>query len=615
MGNWIRFLPFQGVIRSFMNGRLSLGITSLVPAIILTVALLIAVGWTTLQRRSLALKIQTQEVRDAAQWISHYAQTTLERNDLASLRQFIAEVVQKYQLTRCSVSLSDGQVIADSDPTKVTANSLPAAWETRVTEASDEFVGADQIVLRRPFTVSGRGDGSLRLEARVGASKETGSSGHWFLFIVVGLALGSGAVTYLWVQPRLRVMEAVRSGVLANKEENTPIDLFRVSATFGPEAVAWNQFLNELQKLRDKEFVSQGQVKDGSSPSRSARLDEVCDTMSQGLVLIDEHSRVQYANGAAAVFLGKDRKTLVQSPVDQAIQDPNVLKAVGQALDEKSRLRTVLESQKAGEDEGADSSILRFNIRPIRHDNTQSAAVLIEDITQQRVAELSRNDFVSQVAHELRNPLTNVRLYVEALLNDNPPPEEQSKFVNIINGETRRLERLVNDMLSVAEIEAGTMTLKRDDVHLDKLIEDLRKDFDSQAKEKEIALTFNLPPKVPVIQADRDKLLMALHNVVGNAVKYTPNKGRVDVSVEFHNDHLAVEVRDTGIGIKKPEIKRVFEKFYRAKDDQLAGIPGTGLGLPMAREMMRLHGGDITVESEHGKGSAFTLTCPVGQPT
>jgi signal transduction histidine kinase len=160
-------------------------------------------------------------------------------------------------------------------------------------------------------------------------------------------------------------------------------------------------------------------------------------------------------------------------------------------------------------------------------------------------------------------------------------------------------------------MEAGSFKLREDDVRLDALFEELKADYDSQAKEKRITLTFNLSPKLPVLHGDRDKVALALHNLIGNALKYTPDGGRVLVTVDADAKQLSVSVKDTGIGIGPEDQERIFERFYRAKDKRVAKITGTGLGLTLAREVARLHGGEIEVESVLNQGSTFTLTLPL----
>ncbi len=258
------------------------------------------------------------------------------------------------------------------------------------------------------------------------------------------------------------------------------------------------------------------------------------------------------------------------------------------------------------------AGVLRFSVRPVRREDAASAMIVIEDITQQKAAEEARHAFVAQATHELRTPLTNIRLYVETAIEDGEAdPSIRVQALNVINSESRRLERIVGEMLSVAEIEAGAFKLKTDDVRLDQLFDGLKTDYQQQANEKKIALVFVLPPKLPVLQADREKVAVALHNLVGNALKYTPGGGSVTVRVEADEKQLAVSVADTGIGISPDDCQKIFERFYRANDNRVDKITGTGLGLTIAREVARLHGGDITVESQLNKGSTFTLALPL----
>jgi len=237
--------------------------------------------------------------------------------------------------------------------------------------------------------------------------------------------------------------------------------------------------------------------------------------------------------------------------------------------------------------------------------------ILIEDITQQRIAEETRRNFVAQVAHELRTPLTNIGLNVEAAVDDGEDDAElRGRCLNVINQETQRLAQVVNDMLSVSEIEAGSMTLRHDDIRLDDLFAGLTADFQQQAEEKQVSLNFDMPPKLPVIQGDRDKLAISLHNLLGNALKYSTPGGEVTVTVVAEDGRLTVAFKDKGIGIDKDELERVFDRFYRAEDSRVSSITGTGLGLPIAREIVQRHGGDIEATSELNQGSTFTIHMP-----
>jgi signal transduction histidine kinase len=185
--------------------------------------------------------------------------------------------------------------------------------------------------------------------------------------------------------------------------------------------------------------------------------------------------------------------------------------------------------------------------------------------------------------------------------------------LNIVNEESQRLSRVVSEILSVSEIEVGSFCIHKDDVRLDALFTQLQSDYEAQARDKKITLTFNLPPKLPVLQGDRDKIFLAVHNVLDNALKYTPKQGCVSVTVTVEEDRLCIVVTDTGVGIHEDELEKIFEKFYRSKDKRIHGITGSGLGLPIAREVVRLHGGDLKAASEWDKGSTFTVILPLSE--
>jgi signal transduction histidine kinase len=204
-----------------------------------------------------------------------------------------------------------------------------------------------------------------------------------------------------------------------------------------------------------------------------------------------------------------------------------------------------------------------------------------------------------------------MRLYLETALDENEKnPTVRAEALNVVNQECRRLERLVSDILSITEIEAGSFKVKNEDVRMDAVLQDLQSDYKAQAESKGLRLVFDLPPKLPVLTGDRDKLAVALHNLVGNALKYTPPGGQVLVSAEVSAQDLLITVADSGIGISEEDAKNLFKKFQRAKDPRVAKIPGSGLGLALAREVVRLYGGDILLKSELNKGSTFTVVLP-----
>ena len=577
-------------------------------AVLIIAVVSVAFGLTTQTLRKTKIENRVREVRAAAQLLARSSESALITNELTLLQQLVEQTARQYTLARCSVVIPDGQIIADSEPTRVTQPFLPSKWVSQQGGDPTESLNDEQISLTYPLTIADRGSGTLEVTASVEEASHLGwGIVFWFVGVVV-TGVGSWLAMFRLVRNRLRAMGTIRDALMGNKGTEISTEALMIANKFGPEAVAWNQMLAQIQKLHDQKLVEQAATTQGSTAKRSSELDEACNTMAQGLILVSHTLQINYVNGAAATFTGADRLEMIDKPLDRFIQDADVLDMVKKTADGTNRRRSVIEIERPGK---AGKTVLRFSVRPVRQGDPAAVMISVEDITQQLVAERSRNEFVAQVAHELRTPLTNIRLYVDSLLEDADDPAQRFHSINVINLETKRLTRLVSDMLSVAEIEAGSMEVRYDDIRLDEIFEELRADYQPQADEKNITLTLTMPPKMPVIQADRDKLMMALHNLVGNAVKYTPNGKRVDVSVEIDSDRFVMEVSDTGIGIGPDDLAKIFDKFYRAQDEQLADIPGTGLGLSLAREVMRLHGGDITVESVHGKGSTFTLLLPI----
>jgi len=436
---------------------------------------------------------------------------------------------------------------------------------------------------------------------------------NWDAFNGVG-AIGAIGLLFLWVvyrrlRSRLSAVLAVYDALSAAASDQLDPTWLEINPDLGPEAQAWNRLVSEVTHVRREAVGERTRQRLNAPGDGQSEIGAACDVMPQGLIVVDPHCRITYANGAAASFLGCKRDEMLDADLISLVKFQVIVDALADSVASNHRKRRIIDVERQGENS---TGYLRFIIRPVRRDDSGSAMVIIEDITQQRCAEESRHKFVAQATHELRTPLTNIRLYVESAIEEGEKdPAARARCLNIINSESRRLERIVGEMLSVAEIEAGSLKLKDDAIKAESLFDDLKSDYEQAAKEKQITLTFELSPKLPVIRGDRDKILMALHNLVGNAVKYTPNGKTVSIVADASDKQLSVKVRDTGIGISESDAERIFERFYRAQDPRVSRITGSGIGLTLAREVIRLHGGDITVNSRLNEGSVFTLTLPV----
>jgi PAS domain S-box-containing protein len=422
------------------------------------------------------------------------------------------------------------------------------------------------------------------------------------------LSLAGLLIIYRKLRARIAPLSLIREGLIAIRNGENSRDVLALRND-SPEAAAWNDLLNEAEKLRKAAVAERARGALDQRRGAPGELEHACDALSTGLIVIDDASIVKHTNGAAAAMLRAKRDQILGAKIGDHIQNDQLRQAILEIAAGRRAERKTMEIERT---EAEGGGVIRFHVRPLRRENEHGALITVEDITQQRVAEQARNSFVATATHELRTPLTNMRLYLEEALEDvDKDPVALAKSLNVLNIETRRLERMVGEMLSVAEIEAGSLKIKSDDVRLDAVFTELQADYQPQAADKKISLKFDLPPKFPVIIGDRDKLMLALHNLIANALKYTPEGGNVVVVVKTEEKKLTVQVVDTGIGVDEKEQALIFEKFYRAKDPRVGKITGTGLGLALAREVARLHGGDITVQSVIDKGSTFTLGVPI----
>ncbi len=247
-----------------------------------------------------------------------------------------------------------------------------------------------------------------------------------------------------------------------------------------------------------------------------------------------------------------------------------------------------------------------------RHDHVEGLIWSIRDVTQQKLAEAVRDQFVSTATHELRTPLANLRAYAETLaIEEGIDAEKQKRFCNVIHGEATRLARFVDELLNISEMEGGALRLTRHEVDMERMLADVVENARPQLDQKSQTFDVKMPAKLPKIQADKDKPSASLTNLLGNASKYTDDGGRIGLVVELEQEVLQFHVEDSGMGIDEDELPRVFDKFFRSEDRRVRKQSGTGLGLTFAREVATLHGGTLVVHSERDRGSRFTLAIPV----
>lgn len=337
-----------------------------------------------------------------------------------------------------------------------------------------------------------------------------------------------------------------------------------------------------------------------------ARLEAILSNMADGVLLVDSRRRLVLLNPAAeaifgihaAAVQGKDHlEVTYHFALDEKIQ---------QVLEDGQPRR--LEIRRARPQE----AILEAHLAPCGSGaEDRGVLVVLRNVTQARQLEQMRTEFVANVTHELRTPLTAIQGFAETLLDGAlESPETARHFVGIIKQESDSLGRLIEDLLDLSRIESGRWKIYREPVHMVELIRETAGRLTAKAAQVGIDLRLELPDHLPTITGDPGRLAQVMLNLMDNALKYTPKGGTITVTAWEEGPWVRVSVVDTGVGIPPADLPRIFERFYRVDKARSRATGGTGLGLSISKHIVEAHGGQISVQSDVGKGAAFTFSLP-----
>ncbi|PKM45004.1 MAG: phosphate regulon sensor histidine kinase PhoR [Firmicutes bacterium HGW-Firmicutes-8] len=338
------------------------------------------------------------------------------------------------------------------------------------------------------------------------------------------------------------------------------------------------------------------------------KVEAILASMNDGVIAVDCNGNILLINPAAERMFNIKYENSMGKGVIEVIRNYDLEKLLQTALmSEESITREVQIFIP-------DPKSFRISTAPLMSETGVVGVVaVLRDITAFREVERMKTDFVANVSHELRTPLTSIKGFVETLMDGAmEDPKTAAYFLEIINDETDRLNRLISDLLSLSKVEAKQGKIRKAALNLDKLIINTVSILSPQASEKNQILNVDIKIPLPVINADEDMIGQLLINLVDNAIKYTANGGRVDIRAERWNDSVKIAVSDTGIGIPRDSIPRLFERFYRVDKARSREMGGTGLGLAIVKHILEVHSGRIEVDSIVGQGSTFTVYLPAG---
>ena len=399
--------------------------------------------------------------------------------------------------------------------------------------------------------------------------------------------------------------------------------IHELNSSTGGEVGRLQEALNDLLRRARERVESQTltlreeQIRTRLLQADKQHMQAVLNSIAEAVLVTNSFGDITLANGAAEQALGFTFNAVDRKPLVEVLDDEGLLAAIDQLRRSESRVpRKVVEFERGGNGE---SRTYKATVNAVRNqagdDRELSGMVtVLHDVTREREVARMKNDFVSKVTHELRTPLSSIRAYVEMLVDgEAQDAETQNEFYKIIDSESDRLSRMIENILNISRIEAGVTKVQKQDLAVTGLLKKVVDCLKPQAVEKEQVLEAELSPVFYQVHADRDMLYQAILNVVSNAIKYTPAGGTILVASEMKDGLAVIKVSDTGMGIPEGDLPRLFEKFYRVGANKKAA-KGTGLGLALVKEIIEtLHHGKVIVESEVGKGTIFTLQLPVAE--
>lgn len=338
------------------------------------------------------------------------------------------------------------------------------------------------------------------------------------------------------------------------------------------------------------------------------KLRSVVENMSEGVIATDSKGEITLVNEAAGRLFNRNPNFMLSKNILTLLQLEDKIDNIEELQEAGSLILDFSDEEKI--------FFVRANFSAIydeSHEDISGYITVLSDVTEEEKIEQERREFVSNVSHELRTPLTTLSSYIEAL-NDGAwrDAELAPKFLNVIQNETDRMIRMVNSLLQLSRVDSKELALNRERVNFTQFAHDIIDRFEMNIKEEQkITFERNIPDEEFYVWIDRDRLTQVLDNIISNAIKYSPNGGKITFKIEKRIRQILVSVKDEGIGIEYDQLDKIFDRFYRVDKARTRELGGTGLGLAITRELVEAHYGRIWANSKVGEGTTIYFTLPL----
>jgi len=525
--------------------------------------------------------------------------------EVAALNSWVAAAATSG--ARVSVIAADGRVLADSQSETATMESHASRPEVREALQTGEGRSTrESVSVKRPllyYAVREQISGNVPIVVRLALPLED-----------VNEPLGTFR-THIWLWSLLILVLAGTISLLVSRSFTERIERLRAfsrrvadgdfrplpSDGTGDALEALGSSLNQTATRLDRTIQTLKEERNLSSA--------ILGSMVEGVAVVNGGERLVFANPGFAAILGLDVPPVSGSPLLEVVRQTELIEAV----------RRVHLGEPRVEAEIATGTLRQHyfaaTVAAVRAGETSGAVIVLHDITELRKLERIRRDFVANVSHEFRTPLTAIQGFAETLLSGAmDDPQNRERFLGIILEHARRLARLTEDLLKLSQMDADRLELELRRISVTQFVESCYETAQRRAAEKELTLSLDLPSHLPDISGDARRLQEVLQNLLDNAIQYTLPGGKIILSAETRDGEVVFTVADTGIGIPQSDQPRIFERFYRVDAARSREAGGTGLGLAIAKHLVEVHGGRIWVESELGTGSKFHFTVPVFDP-
>ena len=338
------------------------------------------------------------------------------------------------------------------------------------------------------------------------------------------------------------------------------------------------------------------------------RLNSILSYMTDGVLATNRRGKITMINDMAKKQLGIQKEDALNKNILDLLN-------IGEEYELRDLITKVPELMIDSQDDNGEYLILRVRFALIRRESgfISGLVAVLHDTTEQEKEERERRLFVSNVSHELRTPLTSVKSYLEALDEGALSEPVAPDFIKVSLDETNRMMRMVTDLLHLSRIDNTTSHLDVELINFTAFITFILNRFDtikSQDDQQKYELVRDYPITSVWIEIDTDKMTQVIDNILNNAIKYSPDGGKITVSMKTTDEQMILSISDQGLGIPKQDLPRIFDRFYRVDRARSRAQGGTGLGLSIAKEIIKQHKGFIWAKSEYGKGSTFTIVLP-----